>query len=157
MTEMLKSGELERHIEKTLRPAFASRYQSIMKAIEKHLVPLGATLPPTESNIAGGYFLWLTLPESLDADELGGRVEEEENVIIAPGSLFAVWGEEKAIDLKSELRICFAWEDEKLLQESIERIAQVVRKMLKDLRSGETSATSANWCKAGQVNASLYS
>ena len=130
MSILIESGALQRHIFKTLQPAYARRYQSMISAIEEHLLPLGVTLPQTSRDVVGGYFIWLSLPAPLQAEEVAGRAREEENLIIAPGSIFAVYGDEKVVDLERKVRVCFSWEEESMLAEGIQRLARVISAML---------------------------
>ena len=132
MSNLIESGELQRHIFQTLQPAYARRYQSMISAIEEHLLPLGVTLPQTSRDVVGGYFIWLSLPAPLQAEEVAGHAREEENLIIAPGSIFAVNGDEKAVDLERKVRICFSWEDESMLAEGIQRLARVIGAILRE-------------------------
>ena len=129
LAELLKSGDLQRHIVKTLQPAYASRYHVMTAAIEEHLVPLGLTLAPTSREVVGGYFLWLSLPASLRASDVAARAQAEENVIIAPGPLFGVSGDSKPDDFGQGIRLCFSWEEEGKLQEGVERLGRAIRRM----------------------------
>jgi hypothetical protein len=105
---MLESGDLQRHITHTLLPSYAQRWRALTGAVEKHLGPLGATLPwrgalvrdvnagsnlvesidgqqvlePFPEHAAGGYFIWLTLPAGVDATEFAKQAMEEQNVIL---------------------------------------------------------------------------
>ena len=130
MNHLLESGALETHIFNTLQPAYARRYRSIMDAIEHHLLPLGVTLPQSSREVVGGYFTWIRLPPPLEADAITRQAKEEENLIIAPGSLFAVRGDERTKDLQHQVRICFSWEDEENLGIGIERLANVIVRRL---------------------------
>ena len=129
-------GSLQRFIRTTLLPAHASRSKQLLNAIEKHLVPLGFTLPRQDRSFMGGYFTWLSLPDGLDADALAKRCREEENVVIAPGSIFEVPGDER-VKFPSNIRLCWAWEDEEKLGEGVERVAGVARGMLEEGDGGE--------------------
>ncbi|KAL8950982.1 MAG: hypothetical protein Q9222_003016 [Ikaeria aurantiellina] len=129
LTHMLKSGELEDHIFTTLQPTYARRYYSMMKAIERHLLPLGVTMPQSDRAVVGGYFLWLSLPKPLLADEVARQAKEEENLTIGPGSLFGVYGDERKEDLDRQVRLCFSWEEEDNLIKGMERLAAVIRRM----------------------------
>ena len=129
MAELLKSGDLQRHILHRLQPAYASRYRRMMAAVQQHLLPLGVTLPQVDREVVGGYFIWLRLPEPLDAQALAAQAKAEENVVIAPGSLFGVNGDSKEADFEREIRLCFSWEEEEKLGEGIERLAETVRRM----------------------------
>ncbi|KAL8689593.1 MAG: hypothetical protein Q9218_004768 [Villophora microphyllina] len=139
MTDLLESGELDKHIYTTLQPSYAQRYYSMMDAIEKHLLPLGVTLPQSDRDVVGGYFLWIALPEPLLADDVAQHAKEEENLIIGQGSLFAVAGDERTTDLERQVRVCFSWEEEERLGEGIERLATVISRMLGRLSDGDWS------------------
>lgn len=129
MAELLRSGDLQRHILTILQPAYASRYRTMMAAIQQHLLPLGVTTTQTAREFVGGYFVWLTLPEPLSARVLATEAKEKENVIIAPGALFGVDGDSTEKDFASGFRLCFSWEDEEKLGEGVERLARTVRRM----------------------------
>ena len=129
MSKLLESGDLQRHIFQTLQPAYAARYGHLMSAIERYLVPLGITLPQSTRDVVGGYFVWFSLPHPIKADEFAIRAKQQENVIVAQGSLFGVYGDTKDGDLDREVRVCFSWEEEDLLVEGIERLGRVIRRM----------------------------
>jgi hypothetical protein len=106
-------------------------------------------------HVAGGYFLWLRLPSGIDATELASRAQDEENMIIqteaqcrAPNRELEQNKSRQEMDAgdiehstsqsNSSVRLCFAWEDEHVLVEGVERLASVLarfgtgpRKMLK--------------------------
>ena len=134
MSNIVETGGLQKHIIETLRPAYAHRYARAISVVQEHLIPLGITLPQTNRAVVGGLFIWLSLPEPLDADEIAARCLEEENVIIAQGSLFGVVGDATDPDLKRGIRICYSWEDEELLVEGIKKIGLVVRRKLEEHR-----------------------
>ena len=97
-------------------------------AIKDHLLPLGVTLPQA-NDMVGGYFIWLSLPAPIRAEEVAVRAQQDENLIVAPGRIFAVYGDETAVDLERKVRICFSWEQEAMLAEGIRRLAQVIGSM----------------------------
>ena len=129
MSKLLESGDLQNHIFYTLQPSYAQRYTSMMAAIKHYLVPLGVTLPQTDRKVIGGYFIWFALPVPLEAAEVAMYAEQEENLIIAPGPIFGVYGDEEAVNLKREVRLCFSWEEEDRLVEGIERLGQVMTRL----------------------------
>lgn len=130
--------------------------------MQKHLVPLGVSLPTGPANetstdavrngstigacangkgaIAGGYFLWLRFPPGLRASDLAKKAQEEENLIIASGSLFKVvregpgdgngdgGGEKEPEDFEGFVRLCFAWEEEEKFDEGAARLARLIRR-----------------------------
>jgi DNA-binding transcriptional MocR family regulator len=55
----------------------------MISAINDHLVPLGCRLPQTDRDYVGGYFIWLTLPDSLKGALVTQRAKDEENVVVA--------------------------------------------------------------------------
>ena len=83
LAEMVASGELQRHVYEVLQPSYGRRYQSMVTAINKELVPLGARLPQTDRDVVGGYFVWLTLPSGLKSTVVVQRAQEDENVVVA--------------------------------------------------------------------------
>lgn len=126
---LLESGQLQEHIRGTLQPAYAARYRAMMSAIEKHLVPLGVRLPQPEREVAGGYFVWLTLPSPLKASEVVRVAQERESLIVADGKIFEVPGDSAQINFPCDIRLCFSWEALDRLGEGIERLARVIQQL----------------------------
>ena len=137
MASLLESGALQNHIHQTLLPAYARRYGIMVDAVEKHLTPVGITLPGMNRDVVGGYFIWIALPESLQAEEVTLRALQEEELIVAPGTMFEVSGDEQAPDLKRKVRLCFSWEEEDLLSEGIERLGKVIRRLQDGQKHGQ--------------------
>ena len=85
----------------------------------------------------------LALPPLLNAADIAKRAKEEENVILAPGPIFGVAGDDMVGELlrgaKDELvhgvRLCFTWEDERVLEEGVERLGAVFRKSLSERKN----------------------
>ena len=126
MAELLESGDLQHHIASILLPSYARRYYSMISAVERYLVPLGVQLPQTDRHVLGGYFIWLALPSPLVAESVALRAKEAENMIIAPGPMFGVYGDADEPGLKRKVRLCFSWEAPELLEEGIKRLGLVV-------------------------------
>ncbi|GME28623.1 aminotransferase [Neofusicoccum parvum] len=129
VSRMLESGQLQQHIYGTLQPAYAARYRVMMAAIEKHLVPLGVRLPQSDGGVAGGYFLWLSLPSPLKGAEVARVAKERENLIVAEGGMFEVPGDSAKINFPCDIRLCFSWEAVDRLGEGIERLARVIQQL----------------------------
>lgn len=136
MAELLKSGDLQRHIVNVLQPTYARRYHGMISAIERYLVPLDVQLPQDGREIVGGYFIWLTLPSPLLAEEVAVKARQEENLIIGPGPLFGVYGDVDKEGLRDKMRLCFSWEEEVLLPEGIQRLSRVIRAMQNEQLAG---------------------
>ena len=139
MSELLESGDLQHHINHILQPTYARRYHNMITAIEQCLLPLGVTLPQPDRDVVGGYFIWLSLPAPLKADEVATRAKEEENLIIGQGSLFAVHGDQIAGALERDIRLCFSWEEENSLAEGIARLGKLIHEMQDGVRSPATA------------------
>ena len=141
MSDLIESGDLQSHISKILQPAYAGRYRTMVAAIEEHLLPLGVTLPQPDRDVMGGYFIWLSLPAPMQSEEVAIRARQEANLVIAPGPMFAVYGDERAVDLERKVRVCFSWEQEAMLAEGIQRLAQVIGSMQRDQRRQERATS----------------
>lgn len=130
VADLLESSVLQRHIADVLQLAYASRYRALMTAIEKLLLPLGVTMPQSTRSVVGGYFVWLTLPQGVRARDLTQRCKEQQKVIIAPGSIFEVPGDE-SIKFEHNIRLCFAWETEERMALGVQKIALELEQILK--------------------------
>lgn len=129
MAELLKYGELQNHIEKVLKPAYKKRYEIMVDAIQKYLIPLGVKLGEVSFEgkaVFGGYFIWLELPKTASAELVTERARQEEGLIIAPGHIFEV-SNDPSVQFENSLRLCFSWEEERDLEEGIERLATVIK------------------------------
>ncbi|KAI9814259.1 MAG: hypothetical protein M1827_003425 [Pycnora praestabilis] len=126
ITELLRTGNLQDHILRTLQPTYARRYRKMILAIDEHLVPLGVMISQSGREVVGGYFIWFSLPKPLRAEEVAATAKDTENLIISPGPAFRV---DKAM-FESEIRVCFSWEKEEKLSEGIQRLANVIRNLL---------------------------
>ena len=93
IAEFIRSGGFDRHL-RNLRSAFANQVQIYSQAIGRHF-PEGTRI----SRPAGGYVLWVELPEGNSAVELY-RAAIAEGVSLVPGSAFSVSGR-----FKNHLRI----------------------------------------------------
>ncbi|KAJ9605856.1 Valine--pyruvate aminotransferase [Cladophialophora chaetospira] len=134
MYQLLAEGTLQRRIYEELQPGYSARYYEMMSAIKQHLLPLGLTMPQANKSVAGGYFIWLTLPGSLDSTRVYKRALAEENLTIISGPRFKVDGDEQNAHsrFESDLRLCYAWEDKDVLAEGVIRLARVIQREMKN-------------------------
>jgi DNA-binding transcriptional MocR family regulator len=130
--QLLSEGVVQTHIASLLQPSYRARYQTVVNAIHEHLIPLGFTMPSVSLPIVGGYFVWIDLPDSLQASTLTDKALVEESLKIGSGTLFQVQGDtaEDRDDFEGSIRICFAWEEFNLLEPGVRRLADVARRML---------------------------
>lgn len=137
MTYLLATNHLQAHIVHTLQPAYSRRYHTLLKAITTHLIPFGFTLPKADRHVAGGFFLWLGLPEGFVAADFA-RVcaEGVKGVIVAPGAMFEVPGD-SSVRFEGNVRLCFAWESEENLEEGVKRMKGAAERLLVERGEGE--------------------
>jgi DNA-binding transcriptional MocR family regulator len=136
MYDMLASGVLQKRILEQLQPAYAERYYRLTKAVDRHLRPLGVTMPQPDKDVAGGYFIYLSLPHKMDADRVSQRALDGENLTVIAGRHFRVDGDEPGADVASfasDLRLCFSWEDVDALEEGVVRLSRVIKSELSNV------------------------
>ena len=143
VTQMLKSGFIGDHLLHAVQPAYARRYRLMLQAIHDSLVPLGCSLAQSDRAVVGGYFVWVALPDSISAELLAEQCKDEESVVVAPGSMFEVPGDESVV-FPNSIRLCLSWEDEPLLVEGVIRIAGVLERTLKDGGQGKSDEGKSN-------------
>lgn len=107
-----------------------------MEAIRQHLEPLGISTPRPSPDVAGGYFVWLKLPEALRSEVITRKAAEEEDLIVSDGNTFQVQGDEASgVSFASNIRLCFSYETEENLVEGVERLARLVRRELEAINA----------------------
>ena len=70
----------------------------------------------------GGYFIWVTLPDGLNGDDLLSAALQR-GVRFQPGNLFSPQGTQG-----NKLRLCFAFYEEAELREGVRRLGEVLQK-----------------------------
>ena len=138
---LLSSGALSKHIETVLKPAYQKRHAFMLSAIKTHLGPLGVTVAEESlngSDVFGGYFVWLEFPKSVNAENLAARCKKEENLVIAPGKIFQVQGDD-SFEFPNSVRLCFSHEEEVDLEEGVKRMATVTKNMLRGVGGDEAT------------------
>jgi DNA-binding transcriptional MocR family regulator len=110
---LLDGDAYDAHIT-ALRAAYTSRRDALAAALREHLpAGCGFTLP------AGGYFIWLRLPDGLTATRLLAHAERR-GVSFVPGSSFSTDGEDACV------RLAFSLYDEAALAEGARRLAAAI-------------------------------
>jgi 2-aminoadipate transaminase len=114
--EFLRRGSLERNLE-LVRSLLKARRDALLTALEAQLAAAGCrwNIP------AGGYFLWLELPEALDAVELLAAAEQI-GVTFVPGPDFFPRGGGG----RSAARLAFSFASPGQLGEAVSRLATVI-------------------------------
>ena len=84
VAEVLKDNLLDRHVP-TIRALYKSQRDAMLAALDKHLAGSGVTWNTPD----GGMFLWLKLPQGLNAADLLPKAVAR-NVAFVPGAAFYV-------------------------------------------------------------------
>jgi DNA-binding transcriptional MocR family regulator len=142
---------MQSHIDDTLIPTYQSRYKVLMLAIKEYLEPLGVKIttgapyiiPASEDTIvpAGGFFTYISFPPELpSADVIAKRAREDYALTIAYGEMFVVKGDETSIERAKKgfgngARLCWAWHEEKEIDEGVKRLGELLKIMLSEKSS----------------------
>ncbi len=110
--ELCRSGALDRNIE-FVRGALRERRDALVDALREHIPEAEFVVP------GGGYFLWLTLGEDVDAVELQAAAAEERVAFIAGPDFMLEGG-------RSSLRLSFASVPPEQIGEGVARIARAL-------------------------------
>jgi DNA-binding transcriptional MocR family regulator len=113
--ELCRSGALDRNIE-FVKGALRERRDTLVAALGEHVPEAEFVVP------GGGYFLWLTLGEDVDTDDLLAAALEERVAFIA-GSDFMLEGG------RSSLRLSFASVPPDRIAEGVARIAHSLERV----------------------------
>lgn len=116
--EFAKDGKLENHIEK-VRKVYSQRRNVMVEAMERYFPPEVKFTKPN-----GGLFLWVELPENVNATELLPKAVEK-NVAYIPGSAFYPEG-----GGHNTMRLNFSKPSEAEIEEGIKRLAEVFKEAL---------------------------
>ena len=129
INELLESGFVQQYITTELIPEGRRRYITMSSAVIEFLVPLGVTFSPDHGKgaMAGGYYIWLSLPVPLTAAEICQNAERTQNLVVGSGDLFIVPGYLAPEIVHRGLRLCFMWEDSERLVEGVKRLAVVIK------------------------------
>jgi 2-aminoadipate transaminase len=112
--EVARSGFLDQHVG-ALRPAYKARRDAMLSAMARSFPPEAAWTPP-----AGGLFIWVRLPASVDATALL-KDALAEKVAFVPGHAFHADGSGH-----NTMRLNFTGTTEAQIDEGIARLGRVV-------------------------------
>lgn len=113
--EFCRRGLLKPHIEKIVK-AYRKKRDIMIQALEKYM-PKDAGIDWTHPQ--GGLFLWITLPEQLDAEALFPMaVEKKVAYVMGAAFHFDRSG-------KNTLRLNFSYPSEEQIEEGIKRLADL--------------------------------
>lgn len=118
--EFLNRGLLKFHIAKTVEQ-YRKKQEAMLQALDKYM-PKDAGIDWTHPE--GGLFLWMCLPEHLDADALFPKAIEKK-VAYVMGSAFHF-----DRSGKNSLRLNFSYPSEEEIDEGIKRLAELFKEEL---------------------------
>lgn len=133
--QTLRTGELQKHIVRTVCPSLQRRHGLVLDAIHRYITPCGYCVRETSligARIYGGYFVWLSPGDgiAISSKLVADVAVEEESLAIGYGIMFEVHGDEESAQFSSDIRICFAWEPEEAMIEGIQRLGELLKRML---------------------------
>lgn len=114
VAEYLKHGGYDHHLRR-LRQQLSAQESLLIEGVERHF--------PSNTRLArpsGGYFVWLELPESVDALKLH-RMALEQGISIAPGPIFSAKKE-----FGNCIRLNFGHPQTEQLQQAVATLGQLV-------------------------------
>jgi DNA-binding transcriptional MocR family regulator len=98
------------------RAAYRRRRDAMLAALQRHM-PEGATWTKPK----GGLFVWVRLPEGVDAAALLDRAVKEAGVAFVPGAAFFHDSRDR-----NTLRLSFSLATEAQIEDGIARLAQLI-------------------------------
>ena len=115
VNEFCRSGAIESSIE-TVKSALRERLATLSAALERELPDARFSAP------AGGYFLWVDLPEGVDVDALFAAAGER-GVVFVKGSDFLLEGGQNS------LRLAYSGVKPEEIEEGVKRLAEAYRSL----------------------------
>jgi 2-aminoadipate transaminase len=122
MAEVVRSGLFDRHV-RELRDQYGAKTDAILAAAEEYLRPLGVDWVRP----GGGLYLWVTLPEGLDAGLDGPLFDRavSEGVLYVPGQY--CYPPEGRPAARNTLRLSFGVASPERLRQGVAALGRAVR------------------------------
>ena len=118
MADFLKSGGYDAHLRR-IRKAFADNIDRMRRMVDRSFPQATRMTAP-----AGGFVLWLEMPDGFDADELYTRAIRE-RICFVPGSLFTATKQ-----YRNCLRLSCSHDWSARLERSVERLGELAHELL---------------------------
>jgi 2-aminoadipate transaminase len=118
VARFLARGHADSHLA-TLRGEYRRRKVALQRALQEEL----AGLEVSWTDPHGGFFLWLTLPDGIDTEELF-PLALEEGVAYIPGRAFSIGGR-----FTNALRLAFSAETPERSREGVRRLARAIDRL----------------------------
>lgn len=114
--ECIKDGFLKTHIPK-IQQLYRAQSEYMLDALDKYFPKTCSWTKPE-----GGMFLWVDLPEHIDATQLLHRSVEEAHVAYVPGEAFYIASHSR----KNNLRLSFVTVSKEKIYEGVERLSKLL-------------------------------
>jgi len=119
MSSMLSLGYLDQML-RLARETYGAKLKIALETLRREMPP-GVTLNPP----SGGFFIWIRLPEKVDAGQLLQTCKIKDKVGFQPGNWSSITG-----GFRHYIRISFSFYDAETLAWGITRIAHHLKKLL---------------------------
>lgn len=117
--EYCRRGYYHKHLDE-VRGFYDAKCRAMLRALEEHM-PAGVTWTRPQ----GGMFVWLTLPDGIDAENLAVEAVQRHQVAFIHGAPFFVDGSGQ-----NTLRLTFAKESEEKIEEGLRILGEFFREKL---------------------------
>jgi 2-aminoadipate transaminase len=124
IVEFLNEGRLPTHVQR-VQDTYRSNRDAMAAAITREIPEAAFHVP------AGGYYLWLSLPEFVNGDELAAAANLSGVTIIA-GSRFYAGGAAR----RHQIRVAYSHATHDEIDEGVKRLASAYRSLFADAVSG---------------------
>jgi len=121
IVEWCKAGNLAAHTEKVQR-TYRLHRDHMVAALRRDLPEVSMAVPE------GGYYLWLTLPHGVDADELANHAAEAGVTVLAGSKFYARVDRGNDVTPKKHMRLAYTHSSPEQIDEGIRRLAGAMRR-----------------------------
>ena len=121
IVEWCKAGNLAAHTEKVQR-TYRLHRDHMVAALQRELPEVSMLVPE------GGYYLWLTLPHGVDADELAKHAAEAGVIVLAGSKFYARVDRGNDVTSKKHLRLAYTHSSPEQIDDGIGRLAAALRR-----------------------------
>jgi 2-aminoadipate transaminase len=125
--EVARDNFLDEHV-KLIRKVYRERRDVMLEALSKHFPP-----EVTWTHPQGGLFLWITLPQGMDSNQLF-EAALKENVAFVPGNSFYA-GNGSINDGNRHIRLNFSYGQPEQIREGIRRLSMAIKQKLRELHA----------------------
>jgi 2-aminoadipate transaminase len=121
--QFLTSGDIFAKHAKNVQDTYRLHRDTMVAALRRELPEVQFKVPQ------GGYYLWLTLPQNVDADKLVARAFQEKVGIIPGGKFYAGQGPKGLGAPTNNIRLCYSHALPEEIEEGIKRLARAMHSL----------------------------